>query len=87
MEFNGWRLPRRLAWVLGTAAGVALAGGGVAVAAADIAHGQASHPPRPAHAVSDARPPMPVASPSGAAAPALIASPTGSCHPGRLPVP
>jgi hypothetical protein len=51
MESNEWRLPRRLAWVLGTAAGVALAGGGVAVAAADTGHGQASHPPRPAHAV------------------------------------
>ena len=26
MEFNGWRLPRRLAWVLGTAAGLARLG-------------------------------------------------------------
>src|SRR5487761_1058483 len=77
MESNGWRLPRRLAWVLGPAAGVALAGSGVAIAAADTGHGQASHPPRPPRAVSPPSPPVPFASPTGAAVPAPVASPTG----------
>src|SRR5487761_1655300 len=62
MESNGWRLPRRLAWVLGTAAGGALAGSGVAIAAADTGHGEARHPPRRPAAVSASRTPVPVAS-------------------------